>query len=173
MEEDRGSKYKTLDIDFLKSVLEYREDVGELFWKVTRSQNARKGSAAGTDHNSGYRAVHLCGKIYLSHRLIWAIMYGNWPINYIDHIDGNKKNNKLENLREASKSQNCQNSRVRKDSTSGSKGVNWHTRKKKWTVRVQANKARKFIGYFDTFEEATIAAKMAQEELHQDLCSNR
>ena len=84
----------------------------------------------------------------------------------IDHIDGNKLNNSIDNLRECSYVENGYNARKRKDNTSGCKNVSWSSSMNKWVVRMSKDKKYQVVGYFDTLESASLAAKEAREKQH-------
>jgi uncharacterized protein YigA (DUF484 family) len=85
----------------------------------------------------------------------------------IDHIDGNKLNNRIENLREASKQENCQNQKVRLTNSSGVKGVSWHKANKKWIVAVCKNYKSYYCGTFEDKELAELVAMEATNKLHK------
>ena len=121
---------------------------GELYWKVSK-QKIKIGQKAGTLNNSGYRVIKFNQKSYLEHRIIFALHKGYMP-EFVDHIDGNTINNHIENLREATKTQNHYNRNLQKNNTSGIKGVCWHKPSKKWSVNLIVNGEKKYFGtYFD------------------------
>lgn len=105
-----------------------------------------------------YGRVYFCGKVYLIHRLIWFWQTGEWP-EFIDHIDGNPHNNKWDNLRNVSRSENQRNTKLRYDNTSGIAGVCYGKRDGVWIARIGSRK----IGAFKT-KEAAIAARQADPE---------
>jgi hypothetical protein len=124
-----------------------------LHWKIQTSQRAKAGNKAGTIASNGYWTVRYAGKLYLNHRIIFAMHNGYWP-NIIDHADGNPLNNEPSNLREASKSQNGQNAKLRKDNLSGIKGVYFDKARGKWAVRANG----KTIGRFKDIELAELVS---------------
>ncbi len=100
----------------------------------------------------------------MAHRLCWVIFHGAWPSYDIDHIDLEKTNNAISNLREASRSQNCANKPMQSNNKSGVKGVHFCNRQKQWVASLTVGRKRKFIGYFDRKEDAGAAyAKRAKE----------
>ncbi len=147
----------------LKSLVEYVDNT--LKWKHTRGRRIA-GKEIGTPHNKGYRQAHVGGYRYLVHQLVFLYHHGYLTDKVIDHIDGNKLNNSIENLRECTYSENNYNAKKRKDNTTGYKNVSWSKSVGKWEVRVSKNNKYLIIGYFDTLENASIAAKKAREDLH-------
>ena len=112
-----------MDAKILHELFEYRD--GELYWKVNRYRVKSLGKLAGWIENTGYRRVLIDGKKYQIHRLVYMMHYGFMP-KTIDHLDGNRLNNKIENLRPATIEENCRNSIKRTNNTSGVKGVFWN-----------------------------------------------
>lgn len=116
----------------------------------------------------GYRYLHVCGKKYLEHRLVWLYVYGSFPDCQIDHINRVRSDNRIENLRLAHKneSDNLQNSSIRTDNKSGYIGVSFHQSRKKWQAFIQYNKKMKWLGYFETAELASCAYIKAKQIYH-------
>jgi hypothetical protein len=137
----------------IAELLEYDPTSGCLTWKVTRSRKALVGSIAGSVTRKGYRAVTIDGKPYLVHRLVWYYVYGYWPIE-IDHIDRNKLNNKIDNLREVDRCTNNQNKPVYATNTSGTPGIHWHRPTNRWEVIIQRNNTKHYLGTFHELEDA-------------------
>ena len=146
----------------IKSLFDYHD--GTLYWKQDRGGNRCKGKAAGTK-NGRYLQIQLYAKAYKVHRLIFALFNGFWP-NEIDHINGDAFDNRIENLRAATRSQNCQNTKTQHNNTSGVRGVCWHKRLKKWQVRIGNSAKRIHLGYFDNFELAELVAIEARVKYH-------
>lgn len=149
--------------EILNRVFSYDEEVGELYWIAPRMKK-QKDVPAGCLHNQGYIAVSFEGQSYLAHRIIWAMVYGEIPPE-IDHINGNRMDNRLSNLMAVNRSGNQHNVSVRKDSSSGVAGVNFCKIHQKWKARIQVNGVRKSLGYFDSLEEAAAARASAKSEL--------
>jgi hypothetical protein len=126
----------------------------------------RAGQVAGTLNSKGYICITVNGKSYKAHRLAWFFHYGVWPVNQIDHIDQNKTNNRINNLREVTNSQNKQNAGKYKCNTSGHKGVSFHKQHKKWAANIRVQRELLHLGYFPTPELASAAYKQAQEIHH-------
>ena len=152
-----------MDVSILNQQFEYRD--GELYWAVNRSGVKKGRIASRTNPTSGYRDTRLFGKIYQTHRLIYLMHHGVLP-EFVDHIDNNCLNNRIENLRPTTKSQNAFNRRMRSNNTSGVKGVSWNKRNRKWMVRVCVEGKEHYFGLHDDLQVATDIANKARLELH-------
>lgn len=133
-------------------LFEYRED-GNLYWKVNRLKK-RIGDVVGIETTNGYLRYVIDGKGYALHRVVWLMHYGVFPKDDLDHIDRNRKNNRIGNLREASRVQNNGNSSVPKHNTSGYKGVQWCATSNKWRVCIYKQNKKYWLGRYKTIEEA-------------------
>lgn len=118
------------------------------------------GSVAGTKSNTGYFKIHIDGKLYLLHRIIFLYHYGFIP-KYLDHINNIKEDNRIENLREATHSQNNANKSIMSTNKSGYKGVVWHKASGKWAARICIDYKNKHLGLFDSKDAANEAYKKA------------
>ena len=145
---------KIISQEFLKEIFDYKD--GNLYWIKPLSGKAMHRKIAGNLNKKG-RSIGIYNKNYLAHRLIFLWHHGYLP-KYIDHIDGNPFNNKIENLREATHQQNMCNSKKPVTNTSGYKNVSWQANLKKWRVRLTINKKSKQFGVYDNIEEANIVA---------------
>ena len=125
-------KYREMpDIGLLKEILKYEPNTGNFYWKTDRNHSVIIGSIAGSQHPGGYWTIGINGKNYAAHRLAWFYVYGTWPQKHLDHINGNRADNRIENLREATRSQNMQNEKkARSTNSNGFLGVTKHG--KKW-----------------------------------------
>lgn len=159
-----------MDIEYIKKFFEYRN--GLLFWKLKPAKNILIGDEAGYIRTSdGYRSVMLNGKNYLAHRIVYALHHGCAP-EYIDHIDGDRTNNVIENLRECTNAQNMTNSKGRSDNKSGVKNVNWDSGRSKWRVAIQHDGKQKHIGYFSEIDLAKAAAIEARNKYHKEFANH-
>ena len=145
--------------EYLKELFEY--DGESLIWKVKKAHSSIKvGSVAGSASKShGYWRIGIDGKYYLAHRLIWLYHYGSFPDNSIDHIDQNKLNNSITNLRDVTHQENCKNQAKYKSNTSGITGVYWHKQAKKWMAQGMVDGKLKNLGYFTDKLDAITARK--------------
>ena len=135
----------------VKELFDYQD--GYLIRKKN-SGPALAGQIAGHLSSNNYCYVSINNKRHLVHRVIFLWNHGYLPDN-VDHIDRNKKNNKIENLRPATKSQNAINSKTRSSNTSGFRGVYWNKKRFKWHARIRVDYRTKHLGYFDSLEEAS------------------
>ena len=152
----------------LNQIFKYKD--GELYWKIRPRNNVNIGDPAGTLEPTGYKRVGLFGKHYRVHQLVWCMFNGEFA-ELIDHIDGDVSNNRIENLRIASYAGNAQNAKLRKDNTSGVKGVCWHKRDKCWRVQVQVNNNR-FSANYDDLELAELVATEFRNKHHAEFVNH-
>lgn len=143
----------------------YDPVTGEFHWRVSRG-GVRKGCRAGSHGGEGYVQIQISGKIHYAHRLAWRIAYGYWPAHQIDHINGNRADNRLVNLREATGVQNCQNMAKRSDNSSGYVGVSFHAARQKWRAEISVGGRRRSLGYFTDPAIAQAAYAQAKKQLH-------
>lgn len=155
---------RDLTVDLLNELFEYDKETGELSWKMSRG-TAKKGNVVGSDNGLGYLRASINSKLYLVHRLVFLMHKGYLPV-ILDHIDGNSRNNRIENLRPASQSQNQHNRKTGKNNTSGFKGVSYHKKSAKFRARISHLNQSIFLGAYNTPEEADVAVRAAREELH-------
>lgn len=145
-------------IEEVRQLLRYEPDTGKLFWKETGQEAFRAKSG------NGYRRAHINGKRIYAHRLIWAIVHGFWPEDFIDHIDGDGYNNKLTNLRAVSRSGNARKQSINVKNTSGAMGVYWRKDTQKWSAEICINHKKKRLGAFADKELAIAARREAERE---------
>jgi hypothetical protein len=147
---------------------EYRD--GKLYHKNNVLTVAKKGDCVTRVNNKGYVVVGLKGKQYLAHRIVFLMHHGYLP-KVTDHVDGGKTNNRIENLRECSYSQNNCNTTLRKDNKSGHKGVFFRKDTNKWSARINYNGVDKSLGCFLNKEDAVEAYRKAADELHKEFAN--
>ena len=151
--------------ELLLKLFDYDPITGIVTNKIDRSSRARKGERSGTINDNGYRVIYICGKNYREHRLIWCMVYGNFPTNEIDHIDRNRSNNAIENLREATSTENSLNADYIVG-LSGLRGVSPTSSGLKWRARIRVEGQQISLGHFDTVEEAHKAYLEAVKKYH-------
>lgn len=149
----------------LKEVLHYDPETGVFRRKLITNPNQKVGQGVGS-YDKGYLRIMVDKKMYLAHRLAWLYMTGSWPKDQIDHINRIPSDNSFKNLREVNNAINQHNASVRKDNKTGSTGVYWCKRDKKWIAAIQSFKQRKRLGYFDDFESAVEAYRVAKNIYH-------
>ena len=144
---------------------------GDLYWKNFPDNSKRPFVKAGTNHSSGYRVIKIYGKRYRAHRIIFMMHYGYMP-KYIDHIDGDRLNNKIENLRECNHNENMHNRKISSNNTSGIKGIIWHKKRKKWWPQIMVNCKRIKLGMYDDLELAELVITEARDLYHKRFANN-
>ena len=160
-------KYRNLEQDLIKELLVYDEHTGRFTWRINVGTRGRIGSVAGSKDTIGYTGIGLNGNRYLAHRLAWVYMYGEIPEGLqVDHINGDREDNRLVNLRLATPMQQTQNVTKYKNNTSGYVGVHWDKSNNKWVSRVWVNYIMHYLGLFDSIEEAIDARVKAKNRLH-------
>lgn len=147
----------------LRELLHYDEVTGHFTWLAASGPRAKVGARAGTAIG-GYRAIGVDKVVYKEHRLAWLYVKGVWPA-LIDHKNREPSDNSWLNLREASQSQNMQNT-VRKKGLSGFRGVYWNTTDKNWHARISIDGKRVFLGGFDCALVASAVYEIARNKHH-------
>lgn len=147
----------------VRELLDYNPETGEFRWRLSNSKRAPVGAVAGVI-SRGYRLIRIDGCLYRGHRLAWLHVHGHWPVAEIDHVNLDKADNRIANLREASRSQQLANQGRRRDNTSGFKGAFWEASRRKWQAYIQVNGRRIHLGRFATPEAAHAAYVTAAAE---------
>lgn len=151
--------------DRVRELLFYDAETGVFSWKVGRRGKARPGSAAGTVYCGRYISIRIDGYAHQAHRLAWFYVNNVWPDSDIDHIDGDKKNNRIANLRSVTRTVNQQNMRKAYSSNKcGLLGV--YRQKNRWAAEIVVDGDRRRLGSFDTPELAHSAYLSAKREFH-------
>lgn len=166
----------------LIELISYDPITGKAYWNKrdvrwfndTKTRTAKQECNRWNAQNAGNEITHLnskgyiqpgvMGKHVLLHRLIWLREMGEWPKEQVDHINGIRTDNRIENLREATNQENCKNQRIRKNNTVGCMGINKRPNYEKWRVRINTVDKRVHIGDFNSLEEAIAARKAAEIE---------
>jgi hypothetical protein len=145
------------DYETIIQKVSYCPETGVLTWKSGRFA----GKPAGSVNTHGYRYVKISGKVYKCHRIAMLFQLGRWP-SIVDHINGNRLDNRIANLREVTQSQNRMNAATRSDSVSGRCGVKWKKHAAKWRAEIKIEGKAMHLGYFDSMADA-IAARQSAE----------
>ena len=153
------SKQNLLSLKKLKSLVHYNPDTGVFTYVTSRAKWIKPGDVAGFFNKNGYQYLSLAGVKFLGHRVAWFYTHGVWPDECIDHINGNPSDNRLCNLRLATRSQNSQSKKISVRLGSGFRGVNKCPRTGKWRARVQFQ-----IGLFPTKEAAARAVDVVMKQ---------
>lgn len=163
--------------ELLRKLLRYDPETGEMFWmprNISEFKNkglwsswmsSRAGTRCGYVDKKGYRLLHIFGGHVQEHRICWAVFYGNYPKGIIDHINGIPSDNRIENLRDVTNSENMRNKRFAKNNSSGVTGVSFHKATEKWRVQIGTGSGpKKHIGIFENFNDAVLARLNAEAE---------
>ena len=152
----------------LKDSFHYND--GHLFWKERINPAVNINNPAGCN-SCGARVIRINKKLYLEHRLVFLFHHGYLP-KKIDHINGDRSNNKIENLRECTSAQNSWNSKTPTTNTSGVKGVSWNDINKRWRARFKCNKKIIEVGSFIDIDQAKKAIEDARKMHHGNFAKN-
>lgn len=148
----------------------YDPITGKFVWRHSVKGHIKQGEPAGSIDPRGYWSMRIDNEWYAGHRLAWLWVYGRWPSGEIDHINMNRADNRIDNLREATRSQNLHNGPARSHNSHGTKGITklkyngkWNGR---WVAQIQRNKKQHYLGTFATAEEAHQAYRAAAEKFY-------
>lgn len=158
-----------LTFEQASSLWSYDPGTGKITWKVARGTRIKAGDIAGCINKTGYCAIVHSFKGYKAHRLAWLLSYGVWPSGVIDHINGIKSDNRLQNLRDVDVRTNCENLRdplKRAGRSSKYLGVTWNIGVCKWIAAIRVNRRLKHLGCFEVEEDAAEAYIKAKRRLH-------
>ncbi len=166
----------------VRELIRYDPATGKLFWlerdvsffrdgkhSAEHRQRCWNSRYAGTEaftsiDSRGYRQGWICNRHESAHRVIWAVVHGCWPAQEIDHVNGDRSDNRLANLREVTPQENRRNMSISARNTSGVAGVNWDARRETWRARITVNYKEIYLGEFSIFDEARSARKAAEQQ---------
>ena len=146
----------------LKELLKYSPDTGELVWVAQSSNRIKVGEVAGTMLTNGYLNISIDGQRYRAHRLAWLYVYGDLPINQIDHINRNKIDNRIVNLREVSNKENHRNMPLQRNNKTRISGVGWCRSQGRWRSHITVDGRFIHLGYRDSMLDAAAIRKSAE-----------
>lgn len=140
----------------VREVLHYNPSTGRFTWRAGPKSGTAAGSIGGR-----YVQIMITKKNYLAHRLAWLYVHGYPPVHEIDHMNGDPRDNRINNLRPASKAQNAQNQRRSAKNSSGHKGVSWSRHKQRWRAAIKVDDRSIHLGYFRELAAAAEAYRSA------------
>lgn len=146
----------------VKQLFDYDHETGFLIRLTSVSPNTRAGDIVGVDNGTGYLQVSIDYKIYLVHRVIWLWVYGKFPEDQIDHKNHIRSDNRIRNLRDATRQENDRNQSMQKNNTSGVIGVSWRKPSKKWRALITVNGKQIYLGSFKDKSEAAAVRLIAE-----------
>lgn len=154
-----------IDCNWLKEHLSYNKETGVFTWIKSPGGGVKKDTETGCKNARNYILIGIKGKVFYAHRLAWLLTYGVWPECEIDHINKDSSDNRIANLRLATRIQNNQNRKKFSNNSSGHTGIRWHKNDKLWNAYIGINKKIVFLGGFKIIEDAITARKKAEKEL--------
>ena len=165
-----------MDVSLFRSQLlelfDYDRDSGKLFWKVAKARIVKIGQEAGTINSKGYRQVKIGGKKYNAHRLIFLIECGHLP-DCLDHVNGIRDDNRIENLRPASHRENSRNTSKKSSNTSGIVGAYWNKSRNKWQAQCSdRNGKQTHLGLFTDIQLAAEVVKAFRLQEHGEFAAD-
>jgi hypothetical protein len=152
---------KTIPIERLHELFVYDPDTGILTNRATRSSRARIGDETGWRDVHGYRRVMVDGSRLYVHRIAFAMTFGRWPENEVDHQNGDRIDNRISNLREATHSENLKNTSFQINNKSGRKGVHWDAERRRWLAQIMVGGKHMHLGRFRDLDAASEAYESA------------
>ena len=150
----------------VKNLFNYNSKMGTITW----TSGKFTGKEAGWISNAGYRKVCIFGRDYQAHRIVWLYHNGYFPENGLDHINRNKSDNRIENLREATQSCNMINTGVRADNKTGVKGVYYNKMQERWHPRITLSGKKHHLGFYKNFHNAVLARLAGEQCLNWEKC---
>jgi hypothetical protein len=159
------SDKSTLTAERLRHLLDYNLKSGVFTWRIAPSPQVKPGDIAGTPNEKGYIRIKIDGTRYRAHRLAFLHKEGHWPKGQVDHINGERGDNRWDNLRLATPSQNQWNKGPQRNNTSGFPGVHQHKRTGKYIARLKYKGRPIHLGSFTTAREASKARELTAKAL--------
>ena len=166
MSRRKSARLRLLTAQRLREVLNYEPSTGTFTWRVVTSNRVKIGAIAGEVDRHGHRNISVDGARYGAHRLAWLYMCGRWPEQEIDHINLRKDDNRIKNLREATRNENCRNVTARRNNKSGFKGVCKLKNGPYYVAQIVIGGKTKYLGCFPTPEKAHDAYVSASRVHH-------
>lgn len=166
----RAIARQNLTVESLREHLHYDPETG-VFRRLKGREQDLKRANVGSINRYGYRLIKLNGETFSASWLAWFFVTGDWPKQQIDHINGDRADDRFKNLREATLQENLRNRGSHKRNTSGFKGVCWNKQARKWQASIGVNGRLKHLGLHDSAEKAHEAYCLAAHFLHGDFAN--
>ncbi len=155
-------KQERVTAERVRHLFAYNPATGQLIRKVGTLSRAKAGMIAGTLSHHGYLTVCVNGRSYMVHRIVWLYVHGEWPAQSIDHINGDRSDNRLENLRVADHHQNGYNRKPSRNSSTGIVGVYWSRHRGLFSADITFQGKTIYLGRFATLNEAVAVRRLAE-----------
>lgn len=174
----------SISIEHLRAILRLDREAGALYWLERSPDSFQNTPARSSMHRAshwnalragrqalnsitalGYASGLINGKFFFAHRVVYALIHGHWPTQFIDHINGSRSDNRPGNLRDVSHLENQLNKKLPAINTSGAIGVHWSAPHQKWRAAIKYQGKRKHLGLFDSIDEAVLVRRRAEESL--------
>jgi hypothetical protein len=152
-----------LSLHDLRAWLDYNPETGIFTWKEKIANKVVPGAQAGGFVGLNYRKIKINNHSYLEHRLAWFYHYGEWPIEELDHINGITHDNRISNLRQVDRKENCKNRAIASNNTSGTKGIRYRADHQRWVAFIKIDGENIHLGSYIDKYSAVRARKMAEE----------
>lgn len=149
----------------LRELLHYAPETG-VFTKRIKTGKWPAGHVVGTPDRHGYTTIWVDGTVHRAHRLAYLYVYGRWPEGDIDHVNRVRSDNRIKNLRAATRSENCQNKGRQSNNVSGRTGVAWHSAAKQWEAYIWVQRSKTYLGTYPNIDDAIAARKAAEAVYH-------
>lgn len=160
-----SASIKVLTQKELKSLLWYHADSGVFRWRFSRAAHIKPWDKAGSPDNHGYMKIMINQRLFKTHRLAWLYVYGEMPTQQIDHIDGDRADNRIKNLRLVSNKQNQENVGPRSNNSTGFRGVSFNKKSGRYEAYITNNLKKISLGMFDSPEIAASVAAQKRSEM--------
>jgi len=157
--------------EYISTLLRYDPDTGDLYWRVTKSPKAAAGQKAGSVNQHGHVNLQIDKKMYAAHQIVFLLHHGYIP-KEIDHINRVKTDNRIENLRPCTSTQNKGNIGLLRTNSTGIRGVSRNSRSGKYHAQIKINGKQTYLGRFDTLEEAEVMYRGAARLYFGEFCAN-
>lgn len=165
----KKQKEKVLTLERLKYALNY-DPLSGIFTRASVMTGSSIGSVCGSKKPTGYIIITIDRFLYRAHRLAWLYIHGEWPEGDVDHINRNRSDNRISNLRCVTRSQNLLNSQLRSDSKTKIKNVCFNKQANKYQVTFTFTGKQIHAGFYDTLELADSAARQFRIKIHGEFC---
>jgi len=158
--------------DYSKTIVNYDPLTGNFYWKVIKP-GVSAGTLAGSIDKDGYRVIRIDRKLYRAHHIAWLIVHGQWPYHELDHINRIRSDNRISNLRLATRAQNGRNLSLSCVNTSGILGVTFDKERNKWSAQIKVNGKNINLGRFINLADAAACREAAEQKYFGEFAAKK